>query len=86
MSLSIFDKGVVCVVLVIVLTGRGTGWGRASRITEGTSVSCFSPSPPHAQAIPPLVLSDWVLNTGLLAFKHLEPQEVILFAAWYTHV
>ena len=47
-----FGKGVVCVVLVTVLTGRGTGWGGARRITEGTSVSCFSPSPPHAQAIP----------------------------------
>lgn len=75
-------------VLVIVLTGRGTGWGGARRITEGTSVSCFSPSPPHAQTIPPpsCIVLYWVLSTGLLTFKHLEPQEVILFAAWYKHV
>lgn len=71
--------------LVIVLIGRGADWGGAHRIMEGTSVSCFSPSPPHAQAIPPPFC---IVRLGIKyrTFKHLELQEVILFSAWCKHV
>lgn len=70
--------------LVIVLIRRGTDWGGAHRIM-GTSVSCFSPSPPHAQAIPPPF---YIVRLGIKyrTFKHLELQEVILFSAWCKHV
>lgn len=51
-SLSIFDKGVVCVVLVIVLTENR--WGRARRITEGNQLAVILAS--SCSAYPPCIV------------------------------